>query len=115
MGSYPKLITFKITITMSYFYDKTPALGAGLARSVMRFILTQVKSRRGLTTYMEHRGVNGRWLKPEDPYNIRLTKLLKIMEIKAHYQSDDEFLDDWKETGEFILHMVRTSDIIFFP
>ena len=99
---------------MSYYYDKTPSRGAGLARSVMRLILTQIKSRRGLTTFMEHRGVNGRWLKPEDPYNVRFSKLLKIMETKAHYQSDDEFLDDWKATGEFILRMVRNPNIIHF-
>lgn len=99
---------------MSYFYDKTPALGAGLARSVMRYFLTQVKSHRGLTTFIEHRGVNGRWLKPYQPYDIRMSKFLKIMEIKAHYQTDDEFLDDWKAAGEQFLHLVRNHHLINF-
>ena len=92
---------------MSCFYDKTPALGAGLAHSVMRFILTQVKSHRGLTSFIERRGVNGRWLKPDEPYNIRISKFLKVMEIKAHYQTDEEFLEDWQKMGNFLLRLVR--------
>ena len=99
---------------MSYYYDRTPILGAGLARSMMRHLLAQVKSHRGLTTFIEHRGVNGRWLKPDQPYNIRISKLLKIMEIKAHYQTDEEFLDDWKATGEFFLRLVRHHHLINF-
>ena len=92
---------------MKHFFEKTPPLGAGFARYIMCHLLTQVKRHRGLTTFIEHRGVNGRWLKPDDPYNIRVTKLFKILEIKAHYQTDEEFLDEWKATGEFILRIVR--------
>ncbi len=100
---------------MTHFFDKTPILGAGLARSFMRHLLTQVKSHRGLTTFIEHRGVNGRWLKPDQPYNIRITKFFKILEIKAHYQDDEEFLDDWEAMGEQFLNIVRTpSHLIKF-
>ena len=96
-----------ITI-MSYFFDKTPSLGAGLAWCVMNCLLAQVKSHRGLTTFIEHHGINGCWLKKDQPYNIRITKLVKILEIKALYQTDEEFLDDWKALGEQLLIHVRT-------
>jgi hypothetical protein len=36
------------------------------------------------------------------------------MEIKAHYQTDDEFLDDWKAAGEQFLHLVRNHHLINF-
>ena len=93
---------------MSYYFDKTPALGPGLAWSVMNHFLTQVKTHRGLTTFIEHRGINGRWLKAEEPYDIRFAKLVKILKIKAHYQTDEEFLDDWNAAGEHFLNLVRT-------
>ena len=102
------VLRFKIISTMNCYYKKTPSLGEGLAKNVMRLFLTQIKHQRGLTTFIEHHGVNGRWLKPEDPCNIRFTKLMKIMESKAHYQTDDEFLDDWNAAGEYFLSLVRT-------
>ena len=74
----------------------------------MCHFLTQIKHQRGLTTFIERHGINGRWLKPEDPYNIRFTKFMKIMESKAHYQTDDEFLKEWNAAGEHILNLVRT-------
>ena len=92
---------------MRHYYDKTPPLEAGLARCVMHQMLSQIKSHRGLTSFIEHRGVNGRWLKYYDPYNIRITKFFKIIEVKAHYQEDDEFLDEWRDIGEYILRIVR--------
>ena len=92
---------------MSYYYDKTPVLDTGLARRVLVFILLQVKSNRGTTTFLEHHGINGRWLKPEVPYDIRISKFLKIIEIKALFQTDDDFLDDWQKIGEYILRLVR--------
>ena len=94
---------------MSYFYKKTPELGAGLAWSAMNHLFMQIKSHRGLTTFIEHHGVNGRWLKPDKPFNIRVTMFFKIMEIKAHYQTDEEFLDDWNTLGKHILNFVRIS------
>ena len=95
---------------MSYFFDKTPSLGAGLAWCVMNCLLAQVKSHRGLTTFIEHHGINGCWLKKDQPYNIRITKLIKILEIKAHYQNDDEFLADWNALGDEFLSLVRAID-----
>lgn len=100
---------------MSYYSNKTPLLGAGLAKNVMEQFLTQVKSHRGMTSFIERHGVNGKWIKPDMPYNIHITKFFKIMELKAHYQNDDEFLDDWKAMGEQFLNIVRTpSHLIKF-
>ena len=106
-GLTPDSINFKIIKQMSFYFDKTPVLGAGLAWCVMNLLLVQIKSRRGLTTFIEHRGVNGRWLKPGTPFNIRITKFIRILEIKAIYQTDDEFLDDWTALGAYFLKHVR--------
>ena len=95
---------------MGYYYNKTPLLEPGLAWSVMNLLLTQVKSQRGLTSFIECHGINGRWLKPGNPYDIRITKLFKMVEIKAHYQSEDEFLEDWNAIGEHLLNLVRTPN-----
>ena len=45
---------------MKIFYEMTPQLGEGTAWSVMNTLLTQVKRHRGLTTFIEKNGVNGR-------------------------------------------------------
>ena len=74
----------------------------------MQQLLTQVKQHRGLTTFIENHGVNGKYLQPDVPYNIRFSKLMKIMENKAQYQTDDEFLDEWNAVGEHLLDLVRT-------
>jgi hypothetical protein len=92
---------------MNSFFDKTPRLGAGLAWYVMNKFLTQVKSQRGLTAFAEHHGINGRWLKPDAPFDIRFKKFIKILEVKAHYQTDEEFLNDWKALGDEFLTLVR--------
>jgi hypothetical protein len=70
-------------------------------------VLTQVKSHRGLTSFIEKNGVNGKFLNPEKPYNMRLSKFLKILAIKARYQTDDEFLEEWHALGEHLLTLVR--------
>ncbi len=92
---------------MSYFFNKTPILEPGIACSFLNFFLTQIKSYRGLTTYIEHRGINGCWLKPTMPSDIRYSKLIKILELKATYQTDDEFLGDWEKAGEYFLEFIR--------
>ena len=95
---------------MSYYFDKTPILEAGLAWCVMSHLLTQVKSHRGLTAFIERCGVNGRWLKPATPFNIRISKFIKILEIKAHYQTDEEFLTEWQNLGKEFLTLIRSID-----
>jgi len=34
----------------------------------MNLFLMQVKSQRGLTSFIERRGINGKWLKPDKPH-----------------------------------------------
>lgn len=100
---------------MSIFKKKIPELGAGLAWNVMNLFLTQVKSQRGLTSFIEQRGINGKWLKPDKPSDIRYSKLMKILEEKAVYQTEEEFMDDWNAVGEYIVNQLRTpSHLIEF-
>ena len=92
---------------MKHFFDKTPLLEVGLACSCMNNFLTQIKSYRGLTSFIEKNGINGCWLRPTSPHDIRFSKFIKIMETKAHYQTDEEFLDDWEKAGKDFLNYVR--------
>ena len=94
---------------MSFITRKIPALKAGLARIALQFLLSQVKNQRGLTTFIEKHGINGRWLKPDEPRDIDVTKLFKIISNKAHFQTDEEFISDWTEAGEEILRWVRDN------
>ena len=92
---------------MSYFKRKTPLLTEGLACGAMRQLLQQIKGQRGLTSFIEQHGVNGKWLKTEEPYDITVSKFFKIMERKAHFQTDDEFMKDWNDLGRRLLKLVR--------
>ena len=105
---------------MSYFKEKTPILEPGLARDFMVKMLETIKSpcNRGLTTFIEANGINGKWLKPYDPHDIRFSKLMKIFKLMATYQMDDEFMEVWEELGQFILSHTKSElkdpDIINF-
>lgn len=92
---------------MSKFNQKIPVLGSGLANFAMKLLLTQIRHQHGLTRFIQRNGVNGRWLRADEPYDIHVSRFFQILRIKAHYQTDDEFLDDWNELGEDFLNVVR--------
>lgn len=86
---------------------KIPVLGSGLANFAMKQFLTQIRHQHGLIRFIQRHGVNGRWLRADEPYDIHISRFFQIVGIKAHYQTDDEFLDDWNELGENILDEAR--------
>ena len=92
---------------MKKFNAKIPVLGSGLANFAMKLLLTQIRHQHGLTRFIQRNGVNGRWLRADEPYDIHVSRFFQILRIKAHYQTDDEFLDDWNELGEDFLNVVR--------
>jgi hypothetical protein len=85
--------------------EKTPLLEPGLAKDIMDTLLEQLKSphNRGLTRYIEDRGVNGKDLKPDMPYDMRWTKVCKILSLKATFQDEDDFLTEWMILGLLLL------------
>ena len=92
---------------MKKFNAKIPVLGSGLANFAMKQFLTQIRHQHGLIRFIQRNGVNGRWLRADEPYDIHVSRFFQILRIKAHYQTDDEFLDDWNELGEEFLKEVR--------
>jgi len=82
-------------------------LTEGLARWAMQQLLQQIKGQIGLTSFIEQHGVNGKWLKTEEPYDIAVSKFFRIMEHKAHFQTDEEFLSGWDDLGRRMLRLVR--------
>lgn len=92
---------------MKKFNAKIPVLGLGLAFSAMQQLLTQIRHQHGLIRFIQRNGVNGRWLRADEPYDIHISRFFQIVRIKAHYQTDDEFLDDWNKLGEEILDEAR--------
>lgn len=105
---------------MSIYKEKTPVLEPGLARDFMEKMMETIKSphNRGLVTFIEANGINGKWLKLYNPYDIRISKLMNIFELKAIYQMDDEFMDEWEKLGQLILSRTKAKfknpDIINF-
>lgn len=89
--------------------EKTPLLKPGLAKDIMETLLEQLKSHRnrGLTRYIEDRGVNGKDLKPDKPYDMRWTKVCKILSLKATFQDEDDFLTEWMVLGLLLLGNTR--------
>ena len=85
--------------------EKTPLLEPGLAKDIMDTLLEQLKSphNRGLTRYIEDRGVNGKDLKPDMPYDMRWTKVCKILSLKATFQDEVDFLTEWMILGLLLL------------
>ena len=85
--------------------EKTPLLEPGLPKDIMNTLLEQLKSphNRGLTRYIEDRGVNGKDLKPDMPYDMRWTKVCKILSLKATFQDEDDFLTEWMILGLLLL------------
>ena len=92
---------------MKKFNAKIPVLGEGLANFAMKLLLTQIRHQHGLIRFIKRNGVNGRWLRADEPYDIHISRFFQIVRIKAHYQTDDEFLDHWNELGENILDEAR--------
>ena len=85
--------------------EMTPLLKPGLAKDIMETLLEQLKSfhNRGLTRYIEDRGVNGKDLKPDKPYDLRWTKICKILRLKAVFQDEEDFLTEWMILGLLLL------------
>ena len=92
---------------MNFISKKIPVLETGLARMAVQLLLSQVKKQRGLTSFIEENGINGRWLKPDEPRDIDVSRLFKIISNKAHFQTDEEFIIDWNEAGKKFLQWVR--------
>lgn len=88
--------------------QKIPLLGEGTAQRAMKEFLTIIKSHRGLTSFMEQRGINGKWLNPEMPYDIPFSKLIKILDKAASFRQNDElYMDEWKHMCEEFLKILK--------
>lgn len=104
------LIVFTIKSTKNMKREKTPLLTEKNAVKAMIEFLTKIKKRRGLTSFIQKHGVNGKWLLPDKPYDIRFSKLHKIMMIIArHRQTDEEFLEAWNELGVKLLERIKNE------
>ena len=57
-----------------------PLLEAGPERELMAFLLEKVKQTKGLTTALvQQAGVYAKWLKPDEPRNFPVKRLLRIV------------------------------------
>lgn len=92
---------------MTHYRCKIPALKDGVAKRTMLLLFLQLRQQRGLTSFVEKNGINGKWLKIEEPMDILVSKFFKILSLKAHYQTEDEFIKDWIEAGRKFLKHVR--------
>ena len=108
MGTSPNCLIL-IVQTMTNYRKKIPALKDGVAKQAMQLLFQQVKAHRGLTSFIERHGINGMWLKIEEPMDIPVSKLFKILLRKAQYQTEDEFISDWNEAGRKFLKWARRN------
>ena len=95
---------------MAHYRKKIPGLKDGVAKKAMQLLFKQVKAHRGLTKFIEDHGINGKWLKKNEPMDINVSKFFKILENKARYQTDEEFIAEWNKAGEEFLQWVRKED-----
>ncbi len=85
---------------------KIPILEDGMTKEVMQLMLSQIKNRYGLTTFIAQ-NVNGKFLCPDKPYDMSFSKLFRIMQSKANFLDDEVFLEEWNIVGIFLLNIVR--------
>lgn len=96
---------------MKYYKVKTPLM-AGLERELMTCLLKQVKLIKGLTSTLDKSaGINGKWLKPDEPYDISATKTLRFLAYKAVVQNEDEFLEDARLFRAFAIEQFKENGI----
>ena len=87
---------------------KIPLLEEGTAQRTMKELLTIIKSHRGLTSFLEQHGINGKWLNPDKPYDIRFSKLNKILEVAHAYRETDEtFTEEWNHMCKLYLKILK--------
>ena len=68
-----------------------PLLEAGPERELMACFLERVKRIKGLTTALvQEAGVNAKWLKPDEPRNIPVKRLLRIVLHTMHFLGREE-------------------------
>ena len=67
---------------MKKFNAKIPVLGMGLANFAMKQLLTQIRHQHGLTRFIQRNGVNGRWLRADEPYDIHISRFFHFYWIK---------------------------------
>jgi len=75
------------------FYKTRPILPmeVGPERELMAWFLARVKHIKGLTTALgQNAGVNGKWLKPDEPRNIPSKRLLRIVLHTMHFLGREE-------------------------
>ena len=77
---------------MIYFKSRAiPLLEAGPERELMACFFRKVKHIKGLTTALVQKaGVNAKWLKPDEPRNIPVKRLLRIVLHTMHFLGREE-------------------------
>ena len=91
---------------MTFYKAPTPPMKEGYEKEMMTLILEQVKRTKGLTTIIDKvAGINGKWIKPDEPYNIPITLFIRIMILKAIQQSYDDLIRDLKEVEDFVMFL----------
>ena len=87
---------------------KIPLLEEGTAQRAMKEFLTIIKSHRGLTSFLEQHGINGKWLNPEKPYDISFSKLIKILDTAHAYRETNEmFEEEWNHMCKLYLKILK--------
>jgi hypothetical protein len=75
-------------------YLKTPPIlpmEGGPERELMACFFRKLKHIKGLTTALDQiAGVNGKWLKPDEPHNIPSKRLLRIVLHTMHFLGREE-------------------------
>lgn len=90
-----------------YYKQKILQMEEGLERELMVFYLSQIKQARGLTTTLDDdAGINGKWLNPNEAYDIHSKLLLRTVVYKVLFQTKDEVYQDIHEFIDFIYELI---------
>ncbi len=79
----------------------------GPERELLTYIFRRVKRIKGLTTVLDQQaGVNGKWLKPDEPRNISSHRLLRIIIHTANFLGREQFKKDVNQAIDFLFDTV---------
>lgn len=94
-----------------YYSPRILLMKDGLECELLKLIITQVKHVKGLTSILsKEAGINGKWIKPEEPYNFSVKRFLRMIIFKVKYQEIEACMRDIREFLETIYQFLQEEE-----
>jgi len=88
---------------MVFIKQRICPMTKGIERKLYSFFLMQTKKVRGFTKFLDQKaGINAKWTKVDEAFNISSETLIKIVINKALFQTRGEFKADVDDFVDYL-------------